>query len=124
MASLLFAAGILTYNKVQQKREQKKEKKKLTYETRYNELEREHTRTEEKYRQRRQTGESIGADEKFQRRSTNPFENSDPVAGATVERRRSSSESQRESSDSKDDPGAWVDHVIRQRSKQNTGSTT
>ena len=124
MASLLFAAGVITYNKVQQKREEKKEKKRLAYQTRYNELEREHTRIEEKYLQRRQTGESLGAEEKLQRRSTNPFENSDPVADAAVERRRSSSESQRELSDPKDDPGAWVDHVIRQRLKQNTGSTT
>lgn len=48
MASLLFAASYLTYNKIKTKREEKKEKKRKAYADRYHELEKEQMKDVEK----------------------------------------------------------------------------
>ena len=115
MASLLIAASFLTYNKIKDKRAAKKEAKRKGYEARYNELEREHSQHQEKQVQAQQTGSSQG------------MEQSTPAAMAesqsqqiVAERwRRSSSESGRASTDSRDnDPSVWVNDVLKEREKR------
>ena len=103
MASLIFAAGFLTYNKVKDKREAKKEKKRKGYEDRYTELQREHTQNEEKLTKQKTGDNSSG----------NPFEEN----VAAPKERRTSTESQRSRHSNDDDPNQWVEEVVRQRSK-------
>jgi len=117
MASLIFAASFLTINKIKTKRAEKKETKRKAYETRYNELEREHTHGQEKQIQAQQTGESRTVDSQTPTASDFQADNSPSDAV-----RRTSSDERRASIDSRDDPSAWVDHVLQERSKQgNTG---
>ena len=105
MASLIFAAGFLTFNKVKDKRDARKEKKRKGYEERYNELQREHTQNEEKYVRRQTTGEIQSAQDK------NVLDDGRPGS----KERRTSSESQRSHRSGNDDPSSWVDEVVRQR---------
>ena len=108
MASLIFAAGFLTYNKVKDKREAKKEKKRKGYEERYTELEREHTQDQEKFITKQKTGDKP---------SGNPFE--DNVAVPKERRTSTDSQGSRHSNDG--DPSQWVEEVVRQRSKSDAG---
>ncbi len=112
MASLILAASFFTYSKIKDKRAAKKEAKRKGYETRYNELEREHTQTQEKQIQTQPTGESRTSDSQAQSSSDSqaPEVFSDGV-------RRTSSDSRRVSTDSRDDPSAWVNAVVKERSK-------
>jgi hypothetical protein len=108
MASLIFAASYLTYNKIKTKREEKKEKKRKAYADRYSELEREHTRDAEKHVQKQRTGDS-------NKQAELP---SSPIQSAEAhDRRRSSSESLRSEEEKRDGPSAWVDEVLRERSR-------
>jgi hypothetical protein len=109
MASLLFAASFLTYSKIKDKRAAKKEAKRKGYETRYNELEREHSQPQEKHVQMQQTGSSQGTD----RNVSATRQPQDVFEDAPAERR--SSESDRASTHSRDDPSAWVDGVLKER---------
>lgn len=101
MASLIFAAGFLTYNKVKDKKDKKREKKKKVHEEWYEDLQREHSRgVEEKGKM--QSPQKTGG-------SNNPFEGTE---NTTVEKRNSS-----DSRRSQDGPDKWVDDVIRERRK-------
>jgi single-stranded DNA-binding protein len=98
MASLIFAAGFLTYNKVKDKKEKKREKKRKVHEEWYEDLQREHSRgVEEK-----------GKVQSPQSSGSNPFEETEKKT-----ERRSSSDSHR----SQDGPDKWVDEVIKERRK-------
>lgn len=100
MASLIFAAGFLTYNKVKDKKDKKREKKRKVHEEWYEDLQREHSR---------------GAEEKAKsgevKTGGNPFE--DAADTPENKARRGSSESQR----SQDGPDKWVDEVVKERRK-------
>ena len=121
MASLLVAASFLTYNKIKDKRAAKKEAKRKGYETRYNELEREHSQTQERQVQMQQTGSSQEGTE-----HNSPFTGAAGIAGTQRQQlrkdvypeRRRSSDSERASTHSRDDPSSWVDDVLREREKQ------
>jgi hypothetical protein len=107
MASLLFAASYLTYNKLKTKSEERKEKKRKAYADRYSELQREHTREMEKQGQYHRAGSSKGQAELP----------TSPVQPAETQDRRSSSESVRSDDEKAGGPSAWVDEVIRERSQ-------
>ena len=112
MASLIFAASYLTYNKLKTKREEKKEKKRKAYADRYRELEKEHTKDAEKQLQQQRTGDS-----------TRPSRvQSSPAQSPTQLHGRRSSESLRSEAEKADGPTAWVDDVLRERSKAGTSS--
>jgi hypothetical protein len=112
MASLIFAASYMTYNKIKTKREEKKEKKRKAYADRYSELERE-TKGTQKGVQRPSTRESQGtADTR-----------SLPVQSAELQGRRNSSESARSDQEKTDGPSAWVDEVLRERLGAGTQSS-
>jgi hypothetical protein len=104
MASLIFAASYMTYNKIKTKREKKKEKKRKAYADRYSELERE-TKGSQKDVQRPSTKESQG---------TADIQSS-PVQSAELRGRRNSNESLRGDEEKTDGPSAWVDEVLRER---------
>jgi hypothetical protein len=104
MASLIFAASYMTYNKIKTKREEKKEKKRKAYADRYSELERE-TKGTQKDVQRPSTRESQGT----------ANIQSLPVQSAELRDRRNSSESLRSDGEKTDGPSAWVDEVLRER---------
>jgi hypothetical protein len=109
MASLIFAASYLTYNKIKTKREEKKEKKRKAYADRYHELEKEQTRDAGKQiTQRQRTGESSRPDEPQSSPVHSPARHHD-------RRRRRSSESLRSEQEKVDGPTAWVDDVLRER---------
>lgn len=111
MASLIFAASYLTYNKIKTKREERKEKKRKGYAARYSELQREHRR---------------GAEEKqlheWQRtRDSNSNRHAEvptsPARSAEARGRRSSSSGSLRSEEEKTDgPNTWVDEVLKERS--------
>jgi len=105
MASLIFAASYLTYNKIKSKREQKKEKKRKSYAERYHQLEREQAEGAEKHSQVRSTGSGNRQSE---------LSNS-PTQSAELKGRRSS-ESLRSEEEKTDGPSAWVDQVVKERS--------
>jgi hypothetical protein len=105
MASLIFAASYLTYNKIKSKREEKKAKKRKTYEDRYHQLEREHAEGAEKQLQGRSTGSS----------NMQPELPNSPTQSAELRGRRSS-ESLGSEEEKKDGPSAWVDEVVKDRS--------
>lgn len=110
MASLLVAASYLTYNKIKDKRAAKKEAKRKVYETRYNELEREHFQHQGKQVKAQQTGSSQGTSATIVEPQSQQI---------VAERRRSSSESGRASTDSRnDDPSAWVNDMLKEREKR------
>jgi len=113
MASLLFAASFLTINKIKDKRTAKKEAKRRGYETRYNELEREHTHDQEKHIQRQQSGGSREAESNAQPTPVSKVH--DPLSEHTTRPR--SNDSRRASTESRDDPSAWVDDLVKERSK-------
>ena len=125
MAALLVAASFMTYNKIKDKRAAKKEAKRKGYETRYNELEREHSQTQERQGrvQMQQTGSSHEGTE-----HNSPLTGAAAVAAVGTQRqqqgqevyadRRRSSDSDRASTHSRDDPSSWVDDVLREREKQ------
>jgi hypothetical protein len=104
MASLIFAASFMTYNKIKTKREKKKEKKRKAYADRYSELERE-TKGTQKDEQRPSTRESQGTADI----------QSLPVQSAELRGRRNSNESVRGDEEKTDGPSAWVDEVLRER---------
>lgn len=112
MASLIFAASYLTYNKIKTKREEKKEKKRNAYAQRYLELEKEHTKDTEKQIQGQRTGDSISPAE----------EQSSQTRSPTALRGRRSSESLRSEHEKADGPTAWVDDMLRERSRGGTQS--
>src|ERR1700733_6422524 len=115
MASLLVAASYLTYNKIKDKRAAKKEAKRKGYEARYNELEREHSQYQEKQVHAQQTGSSQGTEKSTPAVMANP--QSQQIVAEV--RRRSTSESGRASTDSRDDdPRAWVKDVLKEREKR------
>ena len=105
MASLIFAASYLTYNKIKSKREEKKEKKRKAYADRYHELEKEHTFSAGKQLQQQRTGDSSR-------------EGALPNSSIQSEelRARRSSESVRSDGEKTDGPNTWVDDVVRKRS--------
>jgi hypothetical protein len=105
MASLIFAASYLTYNKIKSKREEKKEKKRKAYADRYHQLEREHAEGAEKQTQGRGTGGGNTQAELL---------NSPPQSAEL--RGRRSSESLRSQVETTDGPSAWVDEVVKERS--------
>jgi hypothetical protein len=107
MASLIFAASYLTYNKIKSKREEKKEKKRKAYADRYHQLEREHAEGAEKQSQDRTTGGGNTHAELPSSPSTQPAE----------PRGRRSSESLRSEEEKTDGPSAWVDEVVKERSE-------
>ena len=112
MASLILAAGFMTYSKVKDKREAKKEKKRKAYETRYEELQKEHSHHQEKHIQTQQTGDRHNQAEL------------DPFADVASKGRRSSTDSQRSQRSDRDDPTRWVNEVVLARSKsQGVGGT-
>ncbi len=104
MASLIFAASYLTYNKIKSKREEKKEKKRRAYADRYHELEKEHTFSAGKQLQGHRTGDS-GGEGALPNSSTQSAEL----------RARRSSESLRTEAEKADGPSAWVDDIVRKR---------
>ena len=103
MASLIFAAGFLTYNKVKDKKDKKREKKRKVHEEWYEDLQREHSRSVE---------EKAGKVQSPVKTGSNPFEDTATTTPESKER-RSSSESHR----SEDGPDRWVNEVVRERSK-------
>ena len=106
MASLILAAGFLTYNKVMDKKEKRREKKKKLHEEWFEDLQKEHSRgMEEKDKRQSQSHspQKTGG-------SNNPFESQIEKAAAE---RRSSSESRR----SQDGPDKWVEEVNKERRK-------
>lgn len=106
MASLILAAGFLTYNKVMDKKEKRREKKKKLHAEWFEDLQKEHSRgMEEKDKRQSQSHspQKTGG-------SNNPFESQIEKAAAE---RRSSSESRR----SQDGPDKWVDEVNKERRK-------
>ncbi|ERF69987.1 hypothetical protein EPUS_03539 [Endocarpon pusillum Z07020] len=105
MASLIFAASYLTYNKIKSKREEKKEKKRKAYADRYHELEKEHTFSAGKQLQRQRTGDNS-------REGTLPNSSIQPEEL----RLRRSSESVPSDEEKTDGPTAWVNDVVRRRS--------
>ena len=107
MAALLFAAGILTYNKAKEKRDAKKEKKRKGYEARYLDLQREHSQNEERFLQKQKTCHSqpVSNRDLFQEGPAEPRE------------RRNSEDSQRSHHSADDDPSKWVNEVIMEKSK-------
>ena len=114
MASLIFAASFLTYNKIKEKREAKKAAKREGYQKRYNELEKEHSQIQEKYMQRQATGDRSPITE-IERSCHNLASGNDNYGSKDTEigARRKSTDSQRSSQSSGDDPSAWVEHVTR-----------
>jgi hypothetical protein len=107
MASLIFAASYLTYNKIKTKHEKRKEKKRKAYADRYQELEQEHRKDAEKQLQQQRTGDS--------NQEVEPLNS--PIQSAELGVRRRSSESVRSDGGKVDGPGAWVDEVLRERSR-------
>lgn len=105
MASLIFAASYLTYNKIKSKREEKKEKKRKAYADRYHELEKEHTFSAEKQLLRQRTGDNS-------REGTLP----DSSIQTQELRVRRSSESVRSDEEKTGGPTVWVDGVVGKRS--------
>jgi hypothetical protein len=103
MASLIFAAGFLTYNKVKDKKDKKREKKRKVHEEWYEDLQREHSRG---------VDEKAGKVQSPVKTGSNPFEDTATTIPESQER-RGSSESQR----SQDGPDKWVNEVVRERSK-------
>ncbi len=112
MASLIFGAAYLTYDKIKTKREEKKERKRKAYADRYSELEKEHAKDTEKQLQHQRTGDS-------HREAELP---SSPNQTAALQDRRSSSESLRSGEEKPDSPSTWVDEVISERSGGGTQS--
>ena len=112
MASLIFAASYLTYNKIKTKREEKKERKRKAYADRYHELEKEHNKDAEKQVQAQRTGDSSRPAEEQRAHTQSP----------TELRGRRSSESLRSQQENADGPTAWVDDVLRERSRAGTQS--
>ena len=108
MASIILAAGYLTYDKVKRKRAEKKEGKRKTNEERYDELRREHQLSQSRQGTLRTVGGGAGA------AGTNPFEVGGEDEGE--EKRRGSGESDRDG----DDPSSWVEAVVRERQKSVT----
>lgn len=118
MASLLVAASYLTYNKIKDKRAAKKEVKRQAYETRYNELEREHCENQEKRLQAQRTGSSQGTDQ-IAHTAAAGGPQSQPQDVDVFAERRKSSDSERASTDAaRDDPSSWVDDVLRERAQR------
>ena len=117
MASLLVAAGLLTFNKVKDKRAAKKEAKRQAYENRYNELEREHSQNQEQRVQTRQTGSMQGT-EHISSATTTATARTEPQQQDPFSEKRRSSDSERGSIHSRDDPRSWVDDALRDREKQ------
>lgn len=117
MASLIFAAGILTYDKVKKKREEKKERKRSGYQQRYDDLVRENTQGDERRKSEpSREAQSTGSSEEKQRRETR-----DSVLGAH-EHRKSSMDSQRLSNElDRDSPSAWVDQVLKEKGTNGGG---
>lgn len=107
MASLLFAASYLTYNKIKTKREEKREKKRQAYAQRYSALEREHIRNAEMLSRQHQTGDG--------NRRTASHSSLQHIE--VPSRARNSSESLRSEKVEADGPNAWVDEVIKERSR-------
>ena len=105
MASLIFAASFLTYDKIKHKRSERKERKRKTYEERYGELQKEHTEVEQKYLRSGKTGHSERSE---------PETNADAETTEKSLKRRSSSDSRL----SRDGPSAWVDDVVREKSSR------
>ena len=106
MASLILAAGFLTYNKVMDKKEKRREKKKKLHEEWYEDLQKEHSRgmeEKDKRQSQSQLPQATGG-------SNNPFE---PQTEKLTAERRSSSESRR----SQDGPDKWVEEVNKERRK-------
>jgi hypothetical protein len=115
MASLLIAASYLTYNKIKDKRAAKKEAKRKGYEARYKELEREHSQYQEKHVRAQQAGPSQGMEQ------CTPAAMAEAPSQQVVaeRRRRSSGESGRTSTGSRDDDAsAWVNDVSKEREKR------
>lgn len=108
MASLIFAAGFLTYSKVKDKKDKRREQKKKLHEEWYDDLQREHSRGVEEKSQLQLQSQSQSPQKTGG--SNNPFEQQIEM---TACERRNSSDSQR----SQDGPGKWVDHVNRERRK-------
>ena len=106
MASLILAAGFLTYNKVMDKKEKRREKKKKLHEEWYEDLQKEHSRgmEEKDLRQTQSQSPQKTGD------SNNPFEQQ--TENVATERRNSS-----ESSRSQDGPDKWVEEANRERRK-------
>ena len=102
MASLIFAAGFLTYNKVKDKKDKRREQKKKLHEEWYEDLQREHSRGVEE-KEKPHSPQKTGG-------SSNPFEQQ---SEKTAAERRNSTDSQR----SQDGPDKWVDDVNRERRK-------
>jgi hypothetical protein len=103
MASLIVAAGILTHGKIKGKIDAKKAKKAKGYQDRYDELEKEHQKSQSQYLQKRSTNTSL--DEAA----------SKPQSGVE---RRMSSESQRSTHhDPDDNPNKWVEDALKDRDK-------
>ena len=110
MASLIFAAGFLTYNKVKDQKEKRREKKRKVHEEWFEDLQREHSRgVEEKTGHGKVQSQSQESEKgRVAAGGNNPFEDKDKDGQG----RRGSSESQR----SQDGPDQWVDHVVRSKS--------
>jgi len=138
MASLLLAASILGYNKVQDRRAAKKDKKRLGYERRYSELEQEHEKFQKTAldQQEKEGGNEKEAGKEKEggvqgqqgrQQQQNVFYDDKDGSGRSRARRRSSSESDRarsvhsrsrSRSGDRDDPAAWVNGVLRERERR------
>jgi hypothetical protein len=118
MAGILLAASFLTYNKIKDKRAAKKEAKRKGYEARYSALEYEHLQDQEKRVQSQQTGSSQGTDQQVPTRPVEASEAQQQDVSSDLPARRRSSESDRASIHSRDDPSAWVDDVVKERKKR------
>jgi hypothetical protein len=121
MASLLVAASILTYDKIKGKRAAKKDAKRMSYETRYSELEREHSLDQEKRVQAQLTGSNKGTDRippPMMTARTSASQLQPQGVSSDVPAGRRSTESDRASLHSRDGPSSWVDDMLREREKR------
>jgi hypothetical protein len=115
MAGVLLAVSFLTYDKIKHKRAAKKEAKRKGYEARYSELEYEYLKDQNKRLQRQQTGSSQGTDQHGPTKSVEPSEAQQQDVPSELLARWRSTESDRASARSRDDPSAWVDEVVKER---------
>lgn len=100
MASLIFAAGFLTYNKVKDQKEKKREKKRKAHEEWYEDLQREHSKGVDG-KGSPQLPEKAGSNDPFEDNKNTPAEKRNSI----------------DSRQSQDGPDRWVDDVIRERRK-------
>ena len=116
MASLIFAAGILTYDKVKKKREEKREKKRSGYQQRYDDLVRQKSEDEERRKgEPRKEAEVTGSSDEKHARQDSAIESGEAHGRSSVESGRISDEL------GSDDPRAWVDQVLKERGRYGAG---